>query len=180
MRTALLISGNPRFTENFDSQLANLHNSEIDWYVTLWQRGEFQDNRTSRNWVDVETEQEALQLVQPHLPLGHSIKSIKLLDPYDYLVMPRDYETGYFPTIFIWHQYVSLKICDQMRRASGIDYDLVIRSRPDVGLDRSTDLKFIKNVLESNPNWIVTPYNKRHGRHQQLCDQFAIGLHDKM
>lgn len=176
MRTALLISGNPRFTENFDSQLSNLYNSEIDWYVALWCRGEFQDNRTSSNWVDVETEAEALQLIEPHVPQGHTIKSIKLLDPYDYLIMPRDYETGYFPTIFIWHQYMSLKICDHMRRASGVNYDLVIRSRPDVGLDRLIDLEFIKNALQTRENWIVTPDNQKHGHAPQLCDQFAIGL----
>ena len=180
MRTALLISGNPRFTANFDLQLENLQNSEIDWYVVLWRRGELQDNRTSRNWTEVQTESDALQLIGSHLPFGHRIQHLELLNPYDYLTMPRMYETSYFPTIFIWHQYMSLKICDQRRINSGINYDLVIRSRPDLGLDRSIDLQFIRDALQTRRNWIVTPDNQRHGKDPMLCDQFAIGLPETM
>jgi hypothetical protein len=176
MRSALLISGNPRFTENFDLQLQNLQNSDIDWYITLWRRGESQDNRTSKNWVDVETAEHARSLIEPHLPSNHVIKHIDLLDPAQYNEMPREYDTRYIPVIFLWQQFISLKICDHARRNLGIQYDLVIRSRPDLGLDRPIFLDLAKQWLLSNPNTVITPDNQRHGITPFFCDQFAIGL----
>ena len=176
MRTALLISGSPRFSSEFDLQLAHLENSEIDWYVALWSRNIISDPKVSDNWKDVTTAEDARYLIEPYLPSNHTIKHIELVDPVEYSSLPREYEPWYSSPFNVWQQYNILKICDRRRKESGILYDLVIRSRADLGLNHALDLEILYNQLRSNPQWIVMPDNYRYGYDPGFCDQFAVGL----
>jgi hypothetical protein len=176
MRTALLISGLPRFSADFDSQLENLQNSEIDWYVVLWSKNIVNDPKLSSNWREVETIDDARSLIEPYMPSHHAIKHIEFLNPEEYSILPRDYQPMNSNPFNVWQQYNILKVCDQRRKESGIIYDLVIRSRPDVGLNKPLDLVWIRDQLRSFPNSIFMPDNFRFGYDPGFCDQFAVGL----
>lgn len=176
MKTALLLSGLPRFSVDFDSQLENLSNSEFDWYVVLWSKNIINDPKLSSNWTEVTTIDHAKSLIEPYIPSGHNIRHIELLNPEEFSVLPNDYEPMNSNPFNVWQQYNILKVCDQRRKESGIIYDLVIRSRPDVGLNRKLDLQQIHEDLKLRPNSIIIPDNFRFGYTPGFCDQFAIGL----
>jgi|688.fasta_scaffold05675_28 hypothetical protein len=181
MKTALLLTGNPRFSKDFDSQIHNLKNSEIDWYICFWKREEGFDPKISKNW-HVKNSWQVLEKIKPFLPPGHRIKYIELLDPNDYSVLPYDYQDYYSNPINIWQQYKILQYCDRWRRELD-SYDLVIRSRTDLGLSENIDLKLAYSCLSKDSKVIYTPNNQRNGYIANVggyqtgfCDQFAIGL----
>jgi hypothetical protein len=182
MRTALLISGNPRFSLNFDSQLFNLRDSNIDWYISFWKRNSGDDIKISPNWYEIDTTEKVKKVLEPLLPKGHRLIDVDFLDPLDY---PMPFEFNYFqqPPIQVWQQYSILKHCDQKRQSSGISYDLVIRSRSDIGLETPLYLSECLSYLKYYTRNILTPINFRYGccpAVPDLCDQFAVGLADSM
>lgn len=182
MKTALLLSGNPRFSKYFETQIHNLKNSEIDWYIVFWKRESGFDPKISPNWLNLKTSKQVLDKIKPFLPSGHRIKYIELLDPELYSKLPHDYQDYYSNPINVWQQYKILQYCDHWRRELD-SYDLVIRSRTDLGLNQEIDLKLAQTCLIANPNLIYTPNNQRNGYLLDVggyktgfCDQFAIGL----
>jgi hypothetical protein len=175
MKTALLLSGNARFCAEFDLQLANLQGSEVDWFVTLWDRDVQDDQYISPHWRS----ENAREKLQRNLPLGHRIANIEIVDPTSCPPLPRDYPASHCNPQAMWNQYWILKTCDNERIKQG-GYDLVIRSRPDLGVDQPINLQACLNLLRLNPNIILTPTNNRHGAAPQFCDQFAIGLPETM
>lgn len=183
MRSALLISGNPRFSVLFDQQLEFLKNSEIDWYISFWRRNIGEDIKISSNWYKLDSPHKVRDALEPILPKGHRIITVSFLNPAQFSI-PREFEYFQQPPWQIWQQYCILKHCDQRRQTSGINYDLVIRSRSDIGLLQSIDLQAALNYLRSHPKKILTPSNLQHGDYYpslaNFCDQFAIGLPDAM
>jgi len=182
MRTALLLTGNPRFSKYFDTQIQNLKNSEIDWYIVFWKREPGFDPKISHNWLNIKTSKDVLNKIKPFLPSGHRIKYIELLDPSAYLELPYNYQDYYSNPINVWQQYKILQYCDHWRRELDC-YDLVVRSRTDLGLSEPIDLKLAHSCLVKTPNLIYTPNNQRNGYLVNIgdyqtgfCDQFAIGL----
>jgi hypothetical protein len=178
MRTALLISGHARFCAEFDLQINNLINSEIDWYVVLWnlrRTDEFQrKNYLSPSWTAT-TDNEAREFIEARLPAGHRLITVELVDPQSAPPVTKHYhDVDCNPENFFNEQWI-LHRCDQKRQDSGIDYDLVIRSRPDAGIKPALDLKEIHRYLSQNPNVLVTPANRRSCGINTI---FAIGLPD--
>lgn len=180
MRSALLLSGFPRFCNFFDSQLENLQNSEIDWFVVFWKLSEPKNHFVHPLWYDVNCEKDAVDLLLPYLPANHRIKHFEFIDPSLYFTLPKTYTRTHTSPLNVFQQFTSLKICNQRRIDSNEIYELVIRSRPDIELDRPLDLKTMYDFLKKNPNKIYTPENQRHGSHPPLCDMFAIGLPEEM
>ena len=78
MKTALLLTGNARFSKYFDSQLENLQNSEIDIYIVFWRRNPGFDPKISPNWL-VQSSGEIRDKLKPHLPSWYKIKYIELI-----------------------------------------------------------------------------------------------------
>ena len=182
MRSALLISGNPRFSSSFDQQLSYLKNSEIDWYISFWKRNYGDDVKISPNWYEINTSEKVRAVLEPLLPAGHQLIDIDFLNPDDYL-MPIDFNYFQQPPIQVWQQYSILKHCDQKRQSSGITYDLVIRSRSDISVENPLCLPNLLSYLKYYPKNILTPSNFRYGSCPgipDLCDQFAIGLPEAM
>ena len=183
MRSALLISGNPRFSLLFDQQLEYLKNSDIDWYISFWKRNLGDDVKISPNWYEINTPEKVRDVINLILPKRHRLVSVSFLDPKK-CHPPREFEYFQQPPWQLWQQYSILKHCDQRRQTSGIDYDLVIRSRSDIGLTESLNLQDLSKYLRENPKKILTPTNYQHGDYYpslpNLCDQFAIGLPDAM
>jgi len=183
MRSALLLSGNPRFCKDFDSQLDNLKNSLIDWIVVLWDRGNSEDTKISPEWK-AKTAEEVAARLEPNLPPGHRLAHVELVDPQSCPPSPREYTGFYCNAQAVWQQYQILKLCDYRRReaeaANQQPYDLVIRSRPDIGLANLIDLENEKNYLLENPNILLTPkQNVALGR-TPMSDYFVVGLPDAM
>jgi hypothetical protein len=68
MKTALLLTGNPRFSADFDSQLQNLTKSAIDLYIVLWRRGLGCDPKISENWSNLKSAGQIKDKLRAHLP----------------------------------------------------------------------------------------------------------------
>jgi hypothetical protein len=175
-KALLLLPGLARFCKDFDTQLEALTNADIDWNICLWDHGHAQDTRISPG-LTVVNEQSIRALVEPKLPENHRIVHLEVLDRGLAPSPPRDYTPFYANPPALWAQFHLLKYCAQ--RVDFNDYDLVIRSRCDIGVDRELDLASIHTqLLSSKPGTIVMPTNERRGPND-LCDQFAIGLpHD--
>jgi len=182
MKTALLISGNPRFSADFDSQLENLQNSDIDVYIVFYRRPEGLDPKISLNWCNLEDGDQIRKKLKNHLPSNYAIKHAEVLDENYFGPLPFDYESHNSTPHNVWQQYNILKYCDSVRRRTD-HYDLIIRSRPDLGLSQPIDLLLAYQTLLNNPNLVFTPNNQRYGYviDKDGCrtgfnDQFAIGL----
>lgn len=179
MKTALLLSGNPRFSADFDSQINAYKNSQVDWYIVFWNRKYGWDPKLSANWCDLKSAEDVRERLTPHLPQNHRIRHVEILDPKYYSVMPQEYVAFRSTPFNVWQQYKCLQYCDRIRRE--IDsYDLVIRSRTDLGLSEDIDLKIAYDCLVRDAlngyNLIYTPNNQRYGYFPNFNDQFAIGL----
>ncbi len=181
MKTALILSGNPRFSIDFDSQLANLQNSDVDVYIAFWRRPEGHDPKISPNWCNLENGEQIVKKLQNELPANFKIRHAEVLDENYFGPLPFNYESFNSTPNNVWQQYNILQYCDRVRRKDY--YDLVIRSRPDLGLSQPIDLLLAYQTLLSNPNLIFSPNNQRYGYfidhdgcRTGFNDQFAIGL----
>jgi hypothetical protein len=182
MKTALLLSGNPRFSVDFDSQLENLQNSNVDVFIVFWRRPDGTDPKISPNWCNLHDGDEVIQRLQPNIPDRYRICHAEVLDPRTFGDPPADYQPYNSTPYNVWQQYNILKYCDQIRQKFD-NYDLVIRSRSDLGLNQVIDLPLAHQTLQVYPKCIFTPKNQRYGYQIDFNgfktgfnDQFAIGL----
>ena len=162
MKSALLLSGNPRFSIDFDSQLINLQNSEIDVFIVLWNRPDGLDPKISPNWCNLEFGDQIITRLKPHLPSWYTIKYAEVVTENQFGPLPYPYPPYNSTPINVWQQYNILKYCNSKRKEFG-SYDLVIRSRPDLGLNQPIDLNLAYKTLLQYPNCIWTPNNQRYG-----------------
>jgi len=178
MRTALLISGHARFCAEFDTQINNFANSEIDWYVILWnlKKGDnfHRNNYLSPSWT-ADNSEEARKFIEARLPPCHRLVYIELVDTSNAPRITKQYKNIDCNVENFFSEFQMLKWCDQQRIQSGIKYDLVIRSRPDVGISPLLPLDEIYQYLLRNPKVIITPKNRRSCGINTI---FAIGLPD--
>jgi len=79
MKTALLLSGNPRFSIDFDSQLQNLQGSEVDIFIVFWRRPDGVDPKLSPNWCNLRDGSEIIQKLSSHLPANYIIKHAEVI-----------------------------------------------------------------------------------------------------
>lgn len=175
MKTALLLTGNPRFSIDFDSQLQNLQNSEIEIFIGFWCRPEGVDPKLSPNWCNLKDAKDVYKRILPHLPPNYKITVCEILNDLFLEPMPRNYESYNSTPINVWQQYKLLQHTYQSVKQLGY-FDLVIRSRTDLGLSEPIDLELAHNCLLQNQNCIYTPNNQRYGYYPNFNDQFAIGL----
>lgn len=186
MKTALLLSGNPRFSIDFDSQLENLQGSTIDIFIAFWKRPEGIDPKLSPNWCNLKDGNEIIKRLAPHLPNHCIIRHAEVVLEDYFPSLPFQYEPFRSTPLNVWQQYNILKYCNSIRKQTDT-YDLVIRSRTDLGLNQVIDLPLALTTLHQYPKCIFTPNNQRYGYlidfgHFQtgFNDQFAIGLPDIM
>lgn len=176
MKVALLFSGEARFCKDFDSQLENLLGADqIDWYCLFWNKTNEDDQRISPFWDLTDP----MGFIKQHLPKNHSIQHFETANTSLVKPIPQEYPPFYIPSsLGMWEQYQALKIINS--RIAIPEYDLVIRTRPDIGLDRPLDLRAIQKQLVTMPSAIVIPKNERRAKEPQFCDQFAIGIPETM
>lgn len=180
MKTALLLCGDARFCKDFDVQLDNLKDNDIDYYIVLWKRKH--SETFHRNFLlppswEFDTAEQARAKIEPNLPPRHRIAHIELVDPSEWPPLTKEYKHKDCTIENYFQQHWILKRCDQRRVESGIKYDLVIRSRPDANVSPAINLQEIYDVLLPRPDVIVVP-----GNHISVGynDIFAIGLADTM
>lgn len=184
MKTALLIFGLPRFCAELDLFLPRLKNSEIEWIVTMWKNypqgsiyadeNTWRDNLNTPGW-NCSTEEEARAYLESRIPAHHTLRHVELIDWNAFPPMKHNYPNriSCVPEHFL-RPYWMLKQCDLARQKYG-PYDLVVRGRTDIGVDRDIDLNQIHNLLVSEPNRIIFGQN---GRQSNFNDLFNIALAD--
>lgn len=175
MKTALLLTGNPRFSIDFDSQLNNLQNSDIELFICFWRRSEGVDPKISKNWCNLKDGAAVYRRLYPHLPPNYKITVCEVLNDTDVEPTQYDYKPYNSTPVNVWQQYKLLQYAFQYVKQLGY-FDLVIRSRTDLGLSEPIDLDLAHRCLLQSPKCIYTPRNQRYGYKPNFNDQFAIGL----
>jgi hypothetical protein len=179
MKTAILISGQPRFTREFDEFLAHLKNyDELDFFFYIWTANHNDHKLIPRSWP-VDKESVRNKIVNT-LPANCNVMAVEVNNPPAYSV-PKTIQTNPWTNPFnVWNNYYALKQVNLLREQSGVDYDLVIRARGDIGLITPVDLTAVYNYLVSAANTIISPDNLRNGIGCSLNDCLAIGTSDTM
>jgi hypothetical protein len=164
MKVAILIHGQPRFTQSFDNFVASLDScDQVDWFFYFWREnpvvipGRID---VAPNWQTVDPAW-ALQKIKSKLPQHHNIISIELGDS---------------PSERIAGQFLGLKLVDQLRQAHSEQYDIVIRSRPDLSFLDSTkpDYRAIAEQLAINPSLLITAGGAAFGQPYPIRDFIFI------
>jgi hypothetical protein len=122
--------------------------------------------------------------MQSMLPANNFIQAFELSDS-DYIDLPQVPPDVPTPAYKIWYNlYKVNQLRLQYEESNSIAYDMIIRTRPDVGLVADLDLSAISSAeLEQV---IVMPKNKIAGHlhysqySPQMCDMLAIANSSKM
>jgi hypothetical protein len=179
MKIAVLISGEPRFCEEFDQQLSQYTDYDtIDWYFFLWQ------NNTAPHHTGIEVvspfwqtidEVSARQKLETNLPANNRLAKISVVDKDDYKInfepKNKSSETNAENT---WLKFNGFYRVNQLLKSSTKNYDLVVMTRPDICLENKLSFKYIKHELDRSPDLVMTPNNWAHGYGRKICDNFAI------
>jgi hypothetical protein len=178
MKTAMLFSGFPRFCQDFDYQLANIHGSDFEWIVLLWKNipQEYPLSEISTpTWLrTVSNENQAREYIESRVPLNHKLKHIEFIDWNEF---PTDLIQGSYPrqiTIDVsrfFRQYWLLQKTVDAAFKTGT-YDLFFRTRSDVGFDTPVYFDKIYQRLIAQPNRIII---SSYGRQENFVDLFVIG-----
>lgn len=179
MKTAILINGQPRFTREFDDFLKNLTNyDELDFFFYIWTAKHNETMFIPPSWP---LDKEAVRnKIINTLPENCNLIALEVNDPLEYVVPDHIQRNPWTNPFNVWNNYYSLKQVNLLREQHGVDYDLVIRARGDMGIRNPIDLRSIHNHLVSNPKMIVTPDNLRNGLGYSVNDCIALGTSDTM
>jgi hypothetical protein len=176
MKIALLISGQPRFNREFNDLLNNLDsNDQVDAFFYLWNSNPKEIHWIPPTWP---TDPTAIKSkIKANLPANVNIAEIKILPQIKYVVTKQYNLTPWSNPVNIWYTYYGIKMVNEMREHHADDYDLVIKGRPDTGIDRSIDFGFIKQYLDDNPDTVIMPNDRRYGMAGiAVNDLLGIGL----
>ena len=179
MKTAILISGRQRFTREFDDFLNSLSNyDQLDWYFLFWNATHEQDVRVPPTWpTNVDAVRER---IQSRLPAKSTIVHLSIEEPPVFDETQSYNLTPWSIGSHIWTMYYGIHRVNQIREQHG-PYDLVIRTRPDIGITEPLDLGAIHQQLLANPRTVLTPENHRHSMHgAPINDLFGIALPEVM
>jgi len=184
MKIAILICGQPRFTEDFNLTLQNLTGyNQADWfcYFTPDNQSLPLNKLPSDIWRNITDVELVKTVFQSSLPANNFVRSFELSDS-DYITLPKEPEGVPTPAYKLWYNlYQVNQLRLKYETENNVEYDMVIRTRPDIGLVNTVDLKNI-DVKES----VVTPKNKIAGHlhlsasSPQMCDMFAIASPTQM
>ena len=179
MKTAILISGQPRFTREFDDFLDHLKNyDELDFFFYIWKAKHDDHKLIPRSWpVDKESVRDKIINT---LPANCNLVALEVNDPPEYVIPSTIQRNPWTNPFNVWNNYYALKQVNMLKEQSGVDYDVVIRARGDIGLATPIDLRSVNTYLKSNPNTIISPDNLRNGLGVSLNDCLAIGTSDAM
>jgi len=182
MKAAILISGQPRFTREFDEFLFKLTGYDhLDFFFYLWDSKASDSEFIPTTWPD--TLEGIKSKILSNLPPNSNIARLEIVAQPEYSPTKEYNLTPWTNASNMWRMFYGIKQVNQLRedweKAHG-EYDLVIRARPDVGLGNMLDLKESKEYLNLNPDAILVPNNHRHGINISINDMIGIGSSSTM
>lgn len=184
-----MVSGLPRFTENFERLLENFQEYEsIHWFFYFWKSDHSYDNRISPNWKN-DTEWLKNQLNEI-LPSQNFIEDITIAEMPIFDTKKHFNIMNIASPLRVWTMFNGISLVNKQRekyeRKNGL-FDLVIRSRVDGTVDRPIFLSKAKKWLQQQSyESIIMPANGRLGfvpigmELNPVNDNFAIGQSSTM
>jgi hypothetical protein len=181
MRIAILLPGQPRFTGDFNNFISNIKGyQQADWffYITNNNVSTKSEVQLSTFWSTFDP-LEAFEKIKNKLPENNFIQSFEISNDtqISYPSVRNTSQSGPVENVFkmFYNLYQSDQLRQQYEQTHNFKYDLVIRTRPDVGVDRLINLP----NLDIQENQIVMPNNRWYGS-PSCNDQFAIGNSNSM
>jgi hypothetical protein len=183
MRIAIQLSGEPRFTFAFQSFLENLKGYDhADWFVYLTNNNqqEKDDVFLPETWKNFDVNW-AIEKIKDNLPANNYLQSFEISNAHEH-IWPSANNLhclmGVNPVDRVYKMHYNNFKVNQLRIAyqetNNIEYDYIVKPRPDNDLDKVIDLRNLK----IDDNEIVMPKNNWFG-HTEINmitnDQFAIG-----
>jgi len=177
MKIAILLPGQPRFTQDFITFITNLTGyDQADWFVYITN-----NNVSNFKWCvtmnplwTVFDPAWALEKIKSWLPNNNTIRSFEISDDFQLPIIPvvNLFEVDKPDNVqkMFYNIYKADCLRQQFEEANNFKYDLVIRTRADLGITSELDLR----QLTIEPTQIVMPSNEWHGN-PRANDQFAIG-----
>jgi hypothetical protein len=182
MKAAVLISGQPRFTRELDDFLKNLINyDQLDFFFYLWNATAGENEFITPSWPN--SVEGIRAKISANLPPNSNIIKLEIVDQPTYNPTKEYKLTPWTNANNMWLMFYGIKKVNQLREeweAEHGNYDLVIRARPDVGIDKPLDLKYTKEFINQNPNYIIMPNNHRHGIGIAVNDMIGVGAGSTM
>jgi len=180
MKIAILLPGQPRFTQDFITFITNLTGyDQADWFVYITNNNvhsiaNFKQGISVNEPWTVFDPVWAREKIKSWLPDNNVIQSFEISDDFQLPIIPvvnlfQVYKPDNVQKMF-YNIYKADCLRQQFEEANNFKYDLVIRTRADLGLSTPLNLK----DLNIEPNQIVMPSNEWYG-YPQANDQFAIG-----
>lgn len=180
MRIAILLPGQPRFTRNFLTFISNLTGYDrADWFVYITNNNvpsvanNKQGVSINSQWITFDPVW-AREKIKSWLPDNNIIQSLEISDDFQLSVIPvvNLFQVDKPDNVqkMFYNLYKADCLRQQFEETNNFSYDLVIRTRPDLGIVSELDLR----QLTIEPTQIVMPSNEWHGN-PQANDQFAIG-----
>lgn len=188
MRIAVLVPGEPRFSQEFTDFIGQLPNQHsIDWFFWLWQqspKGSYPNTQfVAESWQTIPNEQWAREKIESNIKgPNHSVASVMVEDKAQWPAPEVRHKAGETNVERCWGMYSSLYQCDRLRQMKEhyqqFKYDLVIRTRPDIKLDKPVDVDLLLSQVSNNR--VVTPKNEIHGYGYRINDMYAVGSSESM
>lgn len=180
MKIAIQLSGQPRFTYDFDLFLKNLTGyDQADWFVYLTNNNtqvEKSEISMPSSWVKFDLEWAANKL-KSNLPVNNYLRSFEISDAYDKSWPPVKNLHCCMSVDRAFMMYYNIFKANQLRityqETHNITYDLVVRVRADSDLDSVVNLKELSIARDE----IIMPSNNWFGDDPKgviTNDQFAI------
>jgi|688.fasta_scaffold291176_3 hypothetical protein len=180
-KIAALISGEPRFCEEFTVQLSRLKNFQlVDWYILLWTDNQDSLHRLLGNqlvspfWKTTNSTQAFLKITE-NLPPGHIVKKLQCVDKHSVALSIKDIncpEDAHAPSA--WWMFKSLLMAYNMI-PQPLDYDLIFRTRPDISVDPFVDFQSVWHELQQVEATLIMPNNFWFGRGTLVNDLMCVG-----
>lgn len=186
MRTAILLTGEPRFCREFDIFLDQLKGSDsVDWFIVTWQDNQavsdYQGTQRSQlipqPWIRPQYEQVKAQF-QRYLPPGHRLRVLELVDQHRLVFPDTVPANARVNTRNVWLQYWAIRQADLARQAAELEdqcnYHVVVRARADILSYSEIDLGHCWNLLSASEHSVIMPDNYRSEYGQGVSDILLI------
>ena len=178
MKIAILLSGQPRFTGDFDQLLKKLKGYDsADWFITVTNnnhdRNKFKEYGIDilDSWTEFDLNW-AKDKISKNLPANNSIQKMKFSDGhlYEWPQVKNFYEAreNWSNIVFMMHYniYSTNQLRLEYEKETGTVYDAVVRIRSDMGILEELDLA----SMNISPNTIYMSNNEWHGLGAYRCN----------
>jgi hypothetical protein len=182
VKIAIQISGQPRFTREFDDYLTKIQDyDQLDFYFYLWNHTNKNHALISSNWPSNLDDIRAL--MEKNLPKNSNIIELKVVKPPAYTVPSYVQSNPWTNPLNVWYHYYSFKQVSLLRenyeQLNG-KYDMVAKARGDAGIKQTISLRQCYSVIQQNPKIIIVPDTHRHGIGYSINDMIAWGSSEAM